>query len=85
MYFVLAGPCSLDEIYFPYATNSAKAIGSCYSVKSNGQVRYDEVDGVCHDAYGKGSKRSSFSQRDPEYGLLMGALDFANIRTSKQR
>ena len=79
------GPCALDEIFFPYSSTSSKAIGSCFKLKFNGQARFGEVDDICKDSYGKGSQRSSFSQRDPEYGLLRGALDFLNIRSISQR
>ena len=79
------GPCALDEVFFPYSSASPKAIGNCFKLKFSGQVRFGEVDDICKDSYGKGSQRSSFSQRDPEYGLLMGAVDFLNIRSISQR
>ena len=62
--FFILGPCALDEIFFPYSSNSEKAIGSCFNIKSKGKVSYNEVDDVCLAEYGKGSKRSPFSKRD---------------------
>ena len=77
--FIL-GPCALDEIFFPYSSNSEKAIGSCFNIKSNGKVSYNEVDDVCLAEYGKGSKRSPFSKRDQEYRLLEGMISFFEQR-----
>ena len=66
----------MDEIFFPHTSTSAKGIGSCFAVNADAKVTYNEVDDVCLSAYGRGSKRSPFSKRDPEYGLLEGALNF---------
>ena len=72
----------MDEVFFPYTSGSPKAIGSCFRINTNAKVNFNEVDDTCLDLYGKGSKRSPFSQRDPEYGLLYGALNFLQIRSS---
>lgn len=40
-----------------------------------------ETDTICMNNYGKGSKRTSGSQRSADYGLFMGMLDFYNDRT----
>ena len=79
-YFFILGPCALDEIFFPYSSNSEKAIGSCFNIKSKGKVTYNEVDDVCLAEYGKGSKRSPFSKRDQEYRLLEGMISFFEQR-----
>ena len=78
--FFILGPCALDEIFFPYSSNSEKAIGSCFNIKSKGKVTYNEVDDVCLAEYGKGSKRSPFSKRDQEYRLLEGMISFFEQR-----
>ena len=78
--FFILGPCALDEIFFPYSSNSEKAIGSCFNIKSNGKVSYNEVDDVCLAEYGKGSERSPFSKRDQEYRLLEGMISFFEQR-----
>lgn len=70
----------MDEIFFPYKSDSAKGIGSCYKVNTGAKATYNEVDDICLASYGKGSKRSPFSKRDPEYGLLEGALNFLEKR-----
>ena len=79
-FFFILGPCALDEIFFPYSSNSEKAIGSCFNIKSKGKVTYNEVDDVCLAEYGKGSKRSPFSKRDQEYRLLEGMISFFEQR-----
>ena len=66
----------MDEIFFPRSENSNHGIGSCFKIKADGKVRFEEANDVCLDSSGKGSLRSSFSRRDPEYDLLLGALDF---------
>ena len=78
--FFILGPCALDEIFFPYSSNSEKAIGSCFNIKSKGKVTYNEVDDVCLAEYGKGGKRSPFSKRDQEYRLLEGMISFFEQR-----
>ena len=78
--FFILGPCALDEIFFPYSSNSEKAIGSCFNIKSKGKVTYNEVDDVCLAEYGKGSKRSPFSKRDQEYRLLEGMISYFEQR-----
>ena len=80
----ISGPCALDEIFFPISSESP-GVGSCFNIKFNGQSRFEEVNDICLDSYSKGSQRSSFSKRDLEYGLLMGTLDFLNIRSIEQR
>lgn len=70
------GPCAMDEVFFPRSENSNHGIGSCFKIKADGKVRFEEANDVCLDSSGKGSLRSSFSRRDPEYDLLLGALDF---------
>ena len=72
----------MDEIFFPYKSNSPRGIGSCFAMNADAKVAFNEVDDVCLDLYGKGSMRSPFSQRDPEYGLLMGALNFLETQTN---
>ena len=74
--FLFSGPCAMDEIFFPYESGSAKGIGSCFKVNAPAKATYNEVDDICLASYGKGSKRSPFSKRDPEYGLLEGSLNF---------
>ena len=66
----------MDEVFFPRSENSNHGIGSCYKIKADGKVRFEEANDVCLDSSGKGSLRSSFSRRDQEYDLLLGALDF---------
>ena len=75
----------MDEVFFPYKSNSPKGIGSCFAINTDAKVTFNEVDDVCLSLYGKGSKRSPFSQRDPEYGLLMGALNFLEMRNPGKR
>jgi hypothetical protein len=36
---------------------------------------------ICLDSSNRGSLRSPFSQRDPEYNLLKGVLNFLYITT----
>ena len=60
-------------------------MGSCFKINLDGKTRFEDVNDVCLDSYTAGSQRSSFSQRDPEYGLLMGSLDFLKTRTVSQR
>ena len=76
------GPCSMDEVFFPRAENSNNGIGSCYKIKPNGKVRFEDVNDICLDSSGKGSMRSPFSRRDEEFNLLLGALDFLHSTTS---
>ena len=40
------------------------------------QVAYEEVDRVCLDSSGQGSKRYPFNKQDPEHDLLMGLGNF---------
>ena len=83
---IFPGPCSFDEVFFPLRSSStAEAIGSCFKISFGGQTRFDEVNDICLDSYSTGSSRSTFSKRDSEYGLLMGSLDFLNIRTATER
>ena len=49
------------------------------------KARYGEVDDFCLDSYGKGSMSNSFSQRNAEADLLMGALDFFEERAVGSR
>ena len=81
MYFIhfLLGPCSMNEVFFPQKENSSNGIGSCYYINHNGQTRFHETNQVCLDSTSRGSVRSSFSRRDPEYNLLRGALNFLYI------
>merc|ERR1719367_510018 len=37
------GPCSFDEVFFPYAFDSAKVFGACHAIKFNGKSRYLET------------------------------------------
>ena len=83
--FYWTGPCSFDELFFPYASNSPTAFGTCHAIKFNGKSRYAETDNTCLNNYGKGSKRSSSSQRNVDYGLFMGALDFLHDRAESSR
>ena len=93
MYIIICfeGPCSLDEVFFPSPiddkprTGSLRVMGSCFKINLDGKARFEDVNDVCQDSYTTGSQRSSFSQRDPEYGLLMGSLDFLKTRTVSQR
>ena len=66
----------MNEVFFPVMENSASGIGSCYSVNFGAKVRYHETNSVCLGSTNRGSIRSPFSQRDPEYGLLLGAINF---------
>ena len=80
------GPCSFDEIFFPVPSpTTPKSIGSCFKIKFDGQSRFGDVNDICMDSYSAGSQRSTFSKRDPEYGLLMGSLDFLDIRSITKR
>ena len=76
------GPCSLDEVFFPRAENSNNGIGSCYKIKPQGNVRFEEANDICLDSSNIGSLRSPFSRRDPEFSLLLGALDFLHSTQS---
>ena len=82
---ILTGPCSFDELFFPYVSGSPAAFGSCHAIKFNGNSRFGETDEICLSNYGKGSRRSSNSQRDVEYGLFKGAVDFLQERSSQSR
>ena len=82
---ITKGPCSFDEVFFPYASDSAKVFGACHAIKFNGKSKYIETDTICLNNYGKGSKRSTSSKRGSDYGLFMGVLDFYNDRTAKSR
>ena len=42
----------------------------------DGQVRYDDVDDVCLASSSRGSVRSAFNRRDPEFHLLDAFLNF---------
>ena len=75
------GPCAMDEVFFPSGENSNRRIGSCYRIKPNAKVRFEDANDVCLDSSGKGSLRSPFSRRDPEFDLLLGALDFLHETT----
>ena len=77
------GPCSTDEVFFPRAEHSTQGIGSCFKIKPEGKVQFKDVNDVCLDSSGKGSLRSSFSKRDPETKLLLGALDFLHNTRSE--
>ena len=72
----------MDEVFFPRSENSNNGIGSCYKIKPNGKVRFEEANDICLDSSGKGSLRSPFSRRDGEYELLLGALDFLHETTA---
>ena len=72
----------MDEVFFPRSENSNNGIGSCYKIKPEGKVRFEEANDICLDSSGKGSLRSPFSRRDSEYELLLGALDFLHETTS---
>ena len=72
----------MDEVFFPRSENSNNGIGSCYKIKPNGKVRFEEANDICLDSSGKGSLRSPFSRRDSEYELLLGALDFLHETNS---
>ena len=72
----------MDEVFFPRSENSNNGIGSCYKIKPNGKVRFEEANDICLDSSGKGSLRSPFSRRDGEYELLLGALDFLDETNS---
>ena len=75
----------MDEVFFPFATNSPKGIGSCYAVKLDGQARLHDVDDLCLDSYGKWTMKSPFSKRDAEYDLLNGMLNFLEVRPEAKR
>jgi hypothetical protein len=70
------GPCNMNEVFFPQGENLTSGIGSCYYINHAGQTRFHETSSVCLDSSSRGSLQSSFSQRDPEYNLLKGALNF---------
>ena len=78
------GPCAMDEVFFPYTSDSPIGIGSCFAVNTNAKATFDEVEDICLSSYGKGSKRSPFSKRDPEYGLVEAALDFLETRSESK-
>ena len=69
----------MNEVFFPQTENSATGIGSCYYINPDGQTRYHEANQVCLDSTSRGSIRSSFSRRDPEINLLLGALNFLYV------
>ncbi len=69
----------MNEVFFPLAENSADGIGSCFYINHQAQTRFHETNQVCLDSTTRGSIRSPFSQRDPEYNLLMGVLNFLYI------
>ena len=79
------GPCSFDELFFPYSSDSPTVFGSCHLIKFDGKSRYLETDTVCLNNYGSGSKRSTSSQRGADFGLFMGVLDFFNDRSIPSR
>jgi hypothetical protein len=66
----------MNEVFFPQGENLTSGIGSCYYINHAGQTRFHETSSVCLDSSSRGSLQSSFSQRDPEYNLLKGALNF---------
>ena len=84
-FHLFKGPCSFDELFFPYSSNSPTVFGSCHLIKFNGKSRYLETDTVCLNNYGSGSKRSTSSQRGADFGLFMGVLDFYNDRSIPSR
>ena len=43
--------------------------------------RFIETNQVCLDSSSRGSQRSSFSRRDPEINLLIGALNYAYLNS----
>jgi len=51
----------------------------------NGAARYYDVDDICLSSSSRGSMRSPFSRRDPEYHLFDAALDFYKDPTSALR
>ncbi len=73
------GPCNTYEVFFPQGENLASGIGSCYLINHNGNVRFHEANSVCLDSTNRGSLKSPFSQSDPEYNLLMGAINFLKV------
>ena len=79
------GPCGLDEIFFPYVSGSNKAIGNCYRLETNGKVGFSQVNDMCLNANAVGSRSSSFSARNPEYPLVIGALDFLVDKTQVKK
>ncbi len=78
----LSGPCSADEVFFPQGENQSSGIGSCYYINHSGKTRFHETNQVCLDSSSRGSLRSPFSGRDPEFNLLVGALNYLYIFTN---
>ena len=56
------GPCSLDEVFFPYVSGSNKGIGSCFRMEPGGRVQYNQINDACVDSSGRGSIRYSFNR-----------------------
>ena len=84
-FHLFKGPCSFDELFFPYSSDSPTVFGSCHLIKFDGKSRYLETDTVCLNNYGSGSKRSTSSPRGADFGLFMGVLDFFNDRSIPSR
>ena len=71
------GPCDVNEVFFPSPNvDFPKGVGGCFRVAPEAQVTYEEVDRVCLDSSGQGSKRYPFNKQDPEHDLLMGHVNF---------
>ena len=82
IHFSNTGPCSLNEVFFPQSENSSFGIGSCYYINHNGKVRFHEANSVCLDSSSRGSLRSPFNKRDPDYDLVLGVLNFLYLTSS---
>ena len=71
------GPCDVNEVFFPSPNvDFPKGVGGCFRVLPEAQVTYEEVDRVCLDSSGQGSRRYPFNKQDPEHDLLMGLGNF---------
>ena len=67
----------MNEVFFPSPNvDFPKGVGGCFRVAPGAQVAYEEVDRVCLDSSGQGSKRYPFNKQDPEHDLLMGLGNF---------
>ena len=56
------GPCSLNEVFFPYVSSSNKGIGSCFMLEPEGRVTYNKISDACADSSGRGAIRYSFNR-----------------------
>ena len=72
---LVQGPCNFDEVFFPTNPYYHKVIGSCYKVKDDARVTYDEVDDQCSDLSPQG-RRAELGRSDEETNLILSFLEF---------